>query len=139
MGVWHESPLYLVLARIVRLVLTMQYSTCLHRYVAATDYHSLRPRVLRQTDNESLSFVTSPGLRTSRRVMSWDRYDKYDIITDLGGPAKPVIPTPLSLQHRYPHSWVSLDTHWTVAHQPKLVHEARLLTGQLFLLCFVEM
>jgi len=88
------------------------------------------PRVIRRTESESLDFVTSHGLQTSRRVTSSHRYDKHDVIADLGGPAKPVIPTPLSVRRRYPKSWVDVDTQWTVSHQGELVHEARLLTGQ---------
>jgi len=99
------------------------------RYVAATDDSTLLPRVIHNTDSESLNFVTSRGLQTSRRVTSSARYDSHDVIADLGGPSKPVIPTPLSVQQRYPESWVDIGTRWTVSYQPELVREARLLAG----------
>ena len=101
------------------------------RYTASTDDSSLVPRVLRATDSESVDFVTSFGRHSSRRVTSSARYDKHDVIADLGGPAKPVIPTPLSVQRRSPHSWVSIGTQWTISHQTELLREARLLSGQL--------
>jgi len=101
------------------------------RYVAATDDASLVPRILRRTDDESLDFVTSPGLQTSRRVTSEARYDKHDVIADLGGPAKPVIPTPLSVERRDgAESWVYIGTRWTVLHEPELIDQARLLAGR---------
>jgi len=101
------------------------------RYTASTDDSSLVPRVLRATDSESVDFVASSGRHSSRRVTSSARYDKHDVIADLGGPAKPVIPTPLSAQRRSPHSWVSIGTQWTISHQTELLREARLLSGQL--------
>jgi len=98
--------------------------------VAATNDHSLVPRVLLGTEGDSLNFVTSPGLRTSRRVTSSLRYENHDVIADLGGPAKPVIPTPLLVRRREPPSWVDIGARWTVTHQPELLHTARLLGGE---------
>jgi len=104
------------------------------RYVASTEDTALVPRILRGTNSESLSFVMSSGLQTSRRVTSEARYDKHDVIADLGGPVKPVIPTPLFVEHRTPESWISIGTQWTVSHQQHLINEARLLAGR-SLLC----
>ena len=101
------------------------------RYVATTHDTSLVPRVIHQTDSDSLDFVTSHELQTHRRVTSSARYDKHDVIADLGGPAKPAIPTPLSVLNRHPQSWIDIGARWTVSHDPELVHEARLLAGQL--------
>jgi len=103
------------------------------RYVASTDDSSLVPRILRGTNSESLNFVTSSGLQTSRRVTSEARYDKHDVIADLGGPVKPVIPTPLFVDHRLPESWIYIGTQWTVSHERGLINEARLLAGRSFL------
>jgi len=100
------------------------------RYVTSTVDSRLEPRVLRQTDSESLDFLKSSSLRTTRRVTSSARYDRHDVIADLGGPVKPVIPTPLSVRRRDPESWVDIGTHWTVTYQPQLVDEATLLSGQ---------
>ena len=97
--------------------------------MAATDDHSLAPRVLLQTEGESLDFVASPGFWTSRRVTPSVRYDKHDVIADVGGPVKPVIPTPLSLRRREPPGWVDVGVRWTVTHQRQLVHSARLISG----------
>ena len=104
---------------------------CCCRYVASTDDSSLVARVLRQTDSETLDFVTSPGPMAPRHVTSSARYDKHDVIADLGGPAEPaLIPTPLSVRRRQPEVWVEVATTWTVLYQPQLAHEARLLVGQ---------
>ena len=100
------------------------------RYVASTDDHSLAPRILLGTDVESLAFVTSPGFQTSHRVMPSDRYDKHDVIADLGGPVKPVIPSLLSVRRQEPHSWVDIGMQWTVTTQPELIHTANLLAGE---------
>jgi len=97
--------------------------------VASTSDQSV-PRILLSTDVESLDFVTSPGFQTSRRVTSSDRYDKHDVVADLGGPVKPVIPTPLSVRHHEPQSWVDIGVRWTITTQPQLIHTARLLAGE---------
>lgn len=97
--------------------------------MAATDDSSLVPRVLRVTDSESLDFVTSSAQQTSRHVTPEARYKKHDVVADLGGPAKPVIPTPLLVERPDPKNWVRIGTGWTVLHEPKLINEARLLGG----------
>lgn len=101
------------------------------RYVASDDNYSLVPRILLNTDTESLDFVTSSGHQSSRRMTSSTRYEKHDIIADVGGPVKPVIPTPLWVWRREPPGWVDIGVQWTVTTQPQLIHIARLLAGEL--------
>jgi len=99
--------------------------------VASTSDPSLVPQIIRATDTESLDFVSSPVRRSHHRhVTASARYDKHDVIADLGGPAKPVIPTPLSVRRPDPESWVDIGTRWTVMYQPQLEHEAKLLAGE---------
>ena len=97
--------------------------------MASTEDNRVIPRVLLQTDKESLDLVMSNGQKTLRHVTIPGRYDKYDVIADLGGPAKPVIPTPLAVRHQRPQRWIDIGTDWTILHQRELVYEARLLSG----------
>jgi len=103
-----------------------------YRYVASTEDSSLVPRILRSTDGESLDFVTSSSWHhTSRHVTPEARYDKHDVIADLGAAGKAVIPTPLLVERQAAESWIYIGAQWSVLHQSALINEAGLLAGRL--------